>query len=179
MSALGRWARVGLAAALLTVAGRGRVQAQATTFQLTVQALLASGSLTVSPLRDLNFGTVTVGVPTAVPPTAAAAGQWQVTGTPNAFVTINLTLPTVLDNVQGVPGITMPIAFGTTSARWRRDQNDPNGASVFDPSAGATGRLGPPPRPNMYVWLGGTVTPAPTQAPGIYRGTIVLTVAYL
>jgi len=31
----------------------------------------------------------------------------------------------------------------------------------------------------MYLWLGGTVTPSASQAPGVYVGNIVVTISYL
>jgi hypothetical protein len=72
----------------------------------------------------------------------------------------------------------MPITFGPTSARWLRQQNDPAAGNPFDPSIVTVGRLGPPPRPFTYLWLGGTVTPSPAQANGLYTGNVVLTVVY-
>ena len=101
------------------------------------------------------------------------------TGNSNAFVTITFTLPATLRNIQAVPGVTMPISFGATSARWRRANNDPTGGTAFSPSVGATGRFGPPPNPTLYIWIGGTVTPGAAQLPGIYTGTVIDQLAYL
>jgi hypothetical protein len=134
--------------------------------------------MAISTLRDLSFGTVIKGVATTVQPTAANAGEWQIAGGANAFVVVSFTLPTVLTNIQALPGSTMPITFNATSARWRRATNDPTGGTAFDPATGAVGRLGPPPNPNMYIWLGGSVNPAPTAKPGIYQGTVVVSLVY-
>lgn len=143
------------------------------------EAVVVTVGMTLTTLRDLDFGSVVKGAATTVLPVAATAGAWEVTGNPNAFVSISFTLPTVLANIQALPGSTMPIAFDATSARWRRADNDPTGGTPFDPAAGTTGRLGPPPNPTLYIWIGGTVTPAVTAKPGIYQGTIVVSVAYL
>lgn len=146
--------------------------------QLAADALVVSGVMSFTSLRDLTFGTVLRGVSTTVAPTAATAGAWQAAGTANAFVTISFALPTELVNIQAAPGSTMPIAFLGTSGRWRRANNDPNGATAFDPNVGATGRFGPPPNPTLYIWLGGQVSPAANAKPGIYTGTVVATLVY-
>jgi hypothetical protein len=145
---------------------------------VSADAVVVTVGMTIATLRDLNFGTVIKGVSTTVLPVAANAGEWQVGGSANAFVVISFTLPTVLTNIQALPGSTMPISFNATSAIWRRATNDPAGGTIFDPASGAVGRLGPPPNPTMYIWLGGTVNPALTAKPGIYQGTVVLSLVY-
>jgi len=134
--------------------------------------------MTITTLRDLAFGTVIKGVATTVLPTAATAGAWQVAGSANSFVIISFTLPTVLTNIQALPGSTMPITFSGTSARWNRATNNAPAGTAFNPASGAVGRFGPPPNPNMYVWVGGTVNPALTAKPGIYQGTVILSLTY-
>ena len=146
--------------------------------QVAASALVVNATITMNTLRNLNFGQVPSGVPTTVVPTGAAAGEWEAIGTGNAFVQISFTLPTTLSNIQAQPGVTMPISFSATSARWRRATNNPAGANVFNPAVGATGRFGPPPNDRMYVWIGGTVSPLATQKPGIYLGTVILTLQY-
>jgi hypothetical protein len=168
---------VGALVALVLVPGTGRAQGVAG--QVGIDAQVIGTGITVTSLRNLDFGTVIKGVPTAVLPTAAAAGEWQVQGSKNALVTIRFTLPTVLTNIQALPGSTMPIAFGAAAALWNRGTNSVVGATPFDPSVGATGRLGPPANPYIYLWIGGTVSPAATAKPGIYTGTIVVSLAYL
>ncbi len=166
--------------ALLLAAGLvlpSRLHAQGAA-SVSADAVVVTVGMTLSTLRDLNFGTVIKGVPTTVLPIAATAGEWQVSGSPNAFVVISFTLPTVLTNIQALPGSTMPITFDATSAIWRRATNNPAGGNIFNPATGALGRLGPPPNPDMYIWLGGTVNPALTATPGIYQGTGVVSLVY-
>lgn len=146
---------------------------------MSAEAVVVTVGMTLTTLRDLGFGTVIRGVATTVQPTDPNAGEWQVTGSPNAFVVITFTLPTELTNIQALPGSTMPISFGGSSARRRRAINDPAGALSFNPAVGAIGRFGPPPNPNLYIWLGGTVNPAATAKPGIYQGIVIVSVAYL
>lgn len=155
------------------------LRAQGVAGQVGIDAQVIGQVITVTSLRNLSFGTVLKGVATTVQPSNAAAGAWQVQGDKNAQVTIAFTLPTVLTNIQALPGSTMPISFGATSALWNRGTNNVVGATAFDPSAGTTGKLGPPGNPFIYLWIGGTVSPAATAKPGIYTGTIVVSVAYL
>jgi len=145
---------------------------------VAADAVVVTTGMTIATMRDLNFGTVIKGVATTVAPAAANAGEWQVSGSANAFVVISFTLPTSLTNIQALPGSTMPIAFNATSAIWRRATNNPAGGNVFNPALGNVGRLGPPPNFSMFIWLGGTVNPAPAAKPGIYQGNVVVSLIY-
>ncbi len=155
----------------------GRLSAQAGA-SVSADAVVVTVGMTIATLNDLNFGTVIKGVATTVLPTDANAGEWQVTGSGNAFVIISFTLPTVLTNIQALPGSTMPISFSATSARWNRANNNAAAGTAFNPATGAVGRLGPTANPNMYIWIGGTVNPAAAAKPGIYQGTVVLSLIY-
>lgn len=170
---------VALLAATLAVGVPSRGVAQSPSASFSADAVVVTVGMAVTTIQDLNFGTVPKGVATTVAPAAAAAGHWQITGNPNAFVTIAFTLPTQLTNIQALPGSTMPISFGLTSALWRRANNNPAGATPFSPALGTVGRFGPPPNPTLDIWIGGSVNPAPTAKPGIYQGTIVLSLTYL
>lgn len=164
-----------LLAILLPVAGTVSAQTGTGQFNATARVM---GPLTVVPMQDLDFGTVIRGINTTVGPRSPNAGVWEVTGTPRAFVTISFTLPSVLNNIQAAPGVTMPISFGNNSARWRRRNPGLGGGQRFNPAVGSTGRLGGNARPRMYVYIGGTVSPGAAQVPGIYQGTIIMTVLY-
>jgi len=166
-----------LVAACVALGARARAEAQSNG-SVSADAVVVTGGMTIATLSDLNFGTVIKGVATTLQPTAATAGTWQVTGSSNAFVIISFTLPTQLTNIQALPGSTMPIAFNATSARWNRANNNAAAGAAFDPATGAVGRLGPPPNPNMYIWLGGTVNPAPAAKPGIYQGNVIVSLIY-
>jgi hypothetical protein len=164
-----------LLAVSVTLFARAEAQSGAS---ISADAVVVTAGMTIATLRDLNFGTVIKGVATTVLPTAATAGAWQVTGSSNAFVIISFTLPTQLTNIQALPGSTMPITFNATSARWNRATNDPAAGAPFNPAIGGVGRFGPPPNPNLYIWLGGTVNPAAAAKPGIYQGTVIVSLIY-
>jgi hypothetical protein len=168
-----------LLAAFGVVAVPSRGVAQGGSGSFTADAVVVTVGMAIATLRDLSFGSVPKGVATSVAPAAATAGEWEITGNPNAFVTVAFTLPTVLTNIQALPGSTMPISFGLTSALWRRANNNPAGATAFNPALGTVGRFGPPSTPTINIWIGGTVNPALTAKPGIYQGTIILSLTYL
>jgi hypothetical protein len=104
------------------------------------------------------------------------AGQFLVTGAANAEVTLMFTaLPAVLTRVGFTE--TMPIVYTAAFSQ----VGNPASATSF------TANLPGPPAPTLprigagselYVYLGGTVTPAPTQAAGTYEALVVLEAAY-
>lgn len=155
-----------------------RASAQGPSSAVNADAVVVTVGMTLTKLRDLDFGTVIKGVATTVQPTAATAGAMQVSGSPNAFAIISFTLPAVLTNIQALPGSTMPITFNATSARWNRANNTPAAGTPFNPAVGTVGRFGPPPNPNLYIWLGGTVSPAAAAKPGIYQGNVIVSLVY-
>ncbi len=116
--------------------------------------------LTVSNnLRDLDFGNVFPGVPASVLYTDATSGQWQVNGFLGAEVALSLTLPATL----AFGANTMPISFAAGDAAWHT-ANVVGAATSFDPGAGATEFLDAG-TGDMFVWIGGTVSPAGAQNP--------------
>ena len=168
-----------LVAALLLCLAPAIATGQGQSTTTTVTAQVPGGPLTFLNVQDLDFAIVTRGVPKTVVRNTAAAGKVRVAGTANAFVQIRFTLPTQLPNIQAGPGVNMPISFAALDGGWSRDTDSPTGGTAFDPSVGDDGRFGPPPRPYLWVYLGGTVSPSGTQAAGIYQGSIILTITYL
>jgi hypothetical protein len=122
--------------------------------------------------RDLDFGVVLPGVPEVVTPSDPRAGQWVFKGPAGAAVAITFTsLPGFLVN----GGQTLAVTFGPASASWNT-VNDPSTAQPFDPAVGTAAVFGRPPN-RVYVWLGGTATPAPAIAPGTYESTYTVDVS--
>ncbi len=139
---------------------------------------LSAAAPAVVPVQDLDFGDVVPATPATVNPrTAPNAGEFEISGTSGAEIAMSFALPTAL--VVGPNS--MPIAFGpgagcqVGSLSFLRFV-----CGAFNPAVTLVRRIPNvgPPFNVIYVWLGGTVSPTPAQAPGIYRGTITLTVAY-
>ncbi len=131
------------------------------------------GNLTVTGEQDLQFGAVLPGLPTPISAADATnAGRFEIRGNRDAEIVVELTLPSAL-LAQG--GTELPLAFGFEDGRCG---NRPSiGQSQgFDPNVPLVALLSRSGR--LYIWLGGTAQPIPSQAPGDYSAAINITVAY-
>ena len=118
---------------------------------------------------NLTFGNVFPGVNKSVLLTDAGAGRFDVTGQASTPVNLAFTaLPTNLAN----GGNNLPVSF--TSGY--NTTNSAAGATSFAPGGGASTSLSG--TGSLYVFLGGSVTPAVNQAAGTYTGTVTLQVTY-
>lgn len=163
--------RVATAVALATALGVPATARAQNSADITAQANVLT-PLTVTGQQDLDFGDVFPGVASTVAVADVSAGRWLTTGSSGAEVQLVFTLPGNL--VSGLNAL--PISFGANSAGYNV-ANLAGAATTFDPAAGATTNLGVAPA-ELYVWIGGTVTPLATQPQGLYTGTINLTVNY-
>lgn len=145
---------------------------------MTASVEVSNEPLVVLPIADLRFGQLVPGTPATVNPrTSTGAGKFEMHGLRRAEITFDLTLPALLR--AGAGPHTMPVTFGVTSG-CHRVTDQQNACTLFNPSATLTVRLRnrPPPDATYFVWLGGTVSPSPTQFPGIYTATVTATVQY-
>lgn len=144
----------------------------------TIQAIATVvSSLRVIGMNNLNFGTVTPGIDKSVDKTDVGfAGEWQITGSVNAEVSIDFELPASLYTGDSL-GIMM-INFNASDASYDDGTGggqiaplailNPNGPGVIN--IGAAGMVS--------VWIGGTIQPNISQTGGDYAADIVLIVAY-
>ena len=143
---------------------------------LLVWAPAAEGQgrpLTAAGRRQLDFGNLFPGVPATVPRTdAVRAGQFDLRGRQRAEVRINFTLP---GSLTAPGGRTLRLTFAAGDGGYSVN-NTIGAATAFDPRVPLVTRLGNGGR--LFVWLGGTALPTPTQAAGTYTGTLTLTAAY-
>ena len=143
----------------------------------TVALLLAAAPVRsqaqVTRLADLAFGTVISGTTTSVAPTDAAAASWRIHYTLLAVASsFQLTLPTELTKSGG--GATMTVTFCSTCGKYRFNNTNPAGGTTFNPANSVSlGLLAL--GTNLYVWLGGSVSPPLAQTAGSYSATVVLT----
>lgn len=161
---------------LLGLTGPTAVEAQESA---TIQALatVVSG-LTITGNNNLQFGTVTPGISKTVDKSEPGfAGEWQITGSVGAEITLDFDLPDSLlliaDSTNG-----LPIDFSNIDASFDDGsgggQLSPSG--VLNPNGFGTERLGA--GGEMVVWIGGTVHPRISQTGGDYAEDVVLSVAY-
>jgi len=156
--------------------GAGASTASAQTAQNNIQALAqVLTALSVTSGDNLNFGLVVQGISKSVDASAPAAGttsgKFTIAGQISQAVSITFTaLPANLTS----GGNNLPITYtGIHSLT-----NSPAGGTAFTPSTGvsSTPLSG---TGNLYVFMGGTVTPGGGQAAGNYSGTVTMQVAYV
>lgn len=160
--------------ALLLLAGVSGAEAQEVGIIQAVATVVSS--MSVQGSHDLDFGAVTPGVPKSIDKaTVGYAGEWQVTGASLAEVSVIFDLPPALSHVSS--GSTMPVSFNSTAASFDDGSGsqiaptgviNPNGPNVLN--LGGSGEL--------WIWIGGTVTPAVSQTGGDYSADITMTVTY-
>jgi hypothetical protein len=128
--------------------------------------------LSVNGVRDLDFQNVFPGVAKAVARTDATSGKWTIVGQAGAEVTIDFTLPSSLASA----GNNLPISFSSSDAG-RNIADNMLAATAFDPSLQETTTLEAT-TGELFVWLGGQVSPAGNQPAGIYQAAITADVNY-
>lgn len=169
--------------------------------QANIQSLAAvETALTGAAVRDLEFGTATPGVPQTVAPQNAqscagcASGLWvfsNLSSSNSASVRyIRVTFVNLPASLTGPGSASLPLNWtnaargcivragtelgcetGTpvAGAAYSYQINGPGADPVLQP--GTNGR-------NLYLYLGGAVTPATSQRAGIYSGTITIRFEY-
>ena len=162
----------GILALGLTLADLAKAQERA-----SIQALATVvSSLSVIGTNNLQFGAVTLGVSKAVDKTDIGfAGEWTITGTASAELSVDFTLPSVLRTTDTLSS--MPITFRPTDASYGNtaaNQSSPLG--TINPNGPVVERIGA--GGQMLIWIGGVVYHAIFQTGGDYSGEVMLTVAY-
>lgn len=125
--------------------------------------------ITVTAASNLDFGNVFPGVNKSVAVTDAAAGRFNVTGQASAPVSLTFVLPANLSAGANL----LPIG------NWTGNHNTlaaPVGTG-FTPSAAATAATLSA-TGQLFVYLGAQVTPAVSQAAGVYTASVQMTVVY-
>jgi hypothetical protein len=159
-----------LAVLALAISGATAARAQSNTNTIQANAQVQT-PINVAAGQPLVFGNVFPGVNKVVGPNDLTdAGRFDVTGQGSTPVTLSFTLPATLS----AGGPTMPI---DQFQAIRADDNAQlvNGA-FFSPGASNAATLGA--LGTLFVWVGARVTPAVSQAAGLYTGDITLTVVY-
>jgi hypothetical protein len=125
----------------------------------------------VTTVNTLSFGVVLAGTTTSIAPTSASAAHWRIEGVVGLGAGFSLTLPSTLARVGG--GGSMPVTFCGTCGIHRLNNSNPTGGVTFNPQS--TVSFGLLPLSTVYVWLGASVSPPPSQPSGSYVGTVILT----
>jgi len=133
-----------------------------------------AGALSVTGNSDLLFGIIIPGLARTILPSDPGAGTFTVNGQLGASVALTFpSLPTALQN--GTPGDDIPL---TLSLVYNTVNNATTGTTInpalTTPTTALDATSG-----NLYIFLGGTVTPVGAQTPGGYSNTFTLQAAYV
>lgn len=104
--------------------------------------------------------------------TSVHAARFDIVGEAGKEIIATFTLPEELTKGSD----TMPITFSPTSGGHANAIALHASATAFDPSTSLNATLHI--AGEYYIWLGGTVSPSATQAPGAYTGSITLDTVY-
>lgn len=171
---LSRLTRMLLSAVIVAAMLTGVAAAQERATILATATVVSS--LTVVGTNNLQFGTVTPGVNKPIDKTTLGfAGEWTITGTNSAELSIQFALPDSLLTTDSLSG--MRITFASSDASYGSlpaHQTVPVG--MIDPNGPSAHRLGV--NGQMLIWIGGTVFPRISQTGGDYSAEILLTVSY-
>ena len=167
--------RLGLVALIIVALGMPSTAKAQESAIIQATATVIS-SLAIIGTNNLVFGSITPGINKSVLRTSSGfAGEWSLTGTALAELSLTFTLPTDLIHSSGIG--TMPISFSSSDAAYSDgtgSQAVPTG--VINPLGPSTANLGV--GELMNVWIGGTVQPSIAQSGGDYTASITLSVAY-
>lgn len=179
-----RWL-LALLAAIPLVGAADPARAQITS-SLSATAIVLARPLTGTGLRPLTFGTVVPGTPINIAPNTAQGAEFRISGVKSRkSIDITITVPTGL---TGPAGATIPLNFNSNVAALC--EIDTTGTCVassytaWNPVTSPTfhdtpTRYSPGRKTYTYdlysVYLGGGASPAATQKPGTYTGTIGVT----
>lgn len=156
---------------------------------LNASLVVSGATFTTAATNQLNFPTTVAGTPVSVDAASAAnAGMYTVSGASAIPIgTISVTYPAQLACTAGsctagtdVIAFSAPSLAIATSSGGTRNSCTGGAAPTLTCAAGAgsTPAARTPVGGFLFVFVGGTATPASTQKPGTYVGTINATIAY-
>jgi hypothetical protein len=161
--------------ALIATAGTAQAQSGNVTAEATVLA-----PLTLTPIRTMQFGNVFPGTTASVAASNGTnSGAIQIIGSGAAQVAISAQSMSAslacVGTCTGGVSTAIPLTLSAT-ALVNSASSSPTGASAFTlGTAGANSNLA---SGNLWLILGGAITPLSNQAAGLYRGTIQINVSY-
>ncbi len=126
-------------------------------------------------LNDLNFGNVFIGYPAEVQHTDQNAAKFVFLhlSRKRKNILVNFSLPSYLTNGTNK----IPIIFDKRHSAWSK-RNRIQGRKNFNPYSPLYIRKIRRFKP-VFIWLGGKLNPVSGVTPGIYNGTIILTLEIL
>jgi hypothetical protein len=142
--------------------------------------------ITAAATAPLAFGTISKGATATVAATHASAGAVSFGGDESDNITISVPATATISTTSGAgASMTVTLHRGTMRSNTTTSQA---GATTLDAASGsATAALSSDASGDgvnndglgqLYVWIGGAVTPSATQQRGSYSGTFTVSAAY-
>ena len=142
--------------------------------------------ITAQAIAPLAFGTISKGATASVAATTASAGSVTFGGDESDNITITVPATATIATTSGA-GSSMTVTINRGALRSNTTSTQA-GASALDASSGsATTALSSDAGGNgtnndglgqLYLWIGGSVTPTATQQRGAYSGSFTVSAAY-
>ncbi len=174
-----------LAIVTLFVATAASAVAQTASASVTSTATIVT-PLTAAATAPLAFGTITKGSTATVLSDGAAAGGFSFSGDEADNITITIPASMTISTTSGA-GASMTITLSRSGLR-KNTTSTQGSSSVLDASSGsATTALSADASGDgvnndglgqLFLWIGGAVTPTATQQRGNYAGTFTVSAAY-
>ena len=165
-----RWTRAAglVAAGALAFGSSARGQSVSSSMTLTARV---RQTIVITPQRNLDFGGVIPGTPKTVAVSDATSGRLRVRGENGAQVLLSFALPANL--VSGAN----QLPIGTWTGYWNQSAST-NGGTAFTPSSSLSPAVLSAGAGQLFVYIGGRVSPATNQPGGVYSATVTLSVDY-
>lgn len=157
--------------------------AQSATLSATAVVLTP---ITATATAPLAFGGINKGTITNITATSSSAGAVTFSGDEGDEITITLPAALTLSTSSG-SGATMPGTINRSALRVHTSSSQANAVALDASSGSATASLSADNGGNgvgndglgqMYVWIGGSVTPSATQQRGNYSASFMVNAAY-
>jgi len=142
--------------------------------------------ITANATAPLAFGTINKGATTTVASTTASAGAVTFSGDESDNITITVPATATIATTSGA-GANMTVTISRGSLRSNTTNSQGTAAGLDASSGTATTALSADGSGDgvnndglgqLYVWIGGTVTPTATQQRGAYTGTFTVSAVY-
>jgi hypothetical protein len=138
---------------------------------LTISSDYGICQRSLSKLNDVVFDNVFAGTDSEVLVTDPNVAEFYIYTNNSSHLTVSFILPAVLKS-PGNPDI--PVTFDMAHASYRKNSNNPNGSTYFNPNNQLT-ISNVSNKSAVYVWLGGVAHPPNGTSPATYTATITIT----
>ncbi len=168
---------------IVFMAANANAQTASTSVKSTATIVTPLTATTTAPLA---FGTITKGQKATINADASNAGAFYFSGDAEDEITISIPSEVTISTTSGA-GASMTVTLNRSGVRMNDKNQIPSSKTKDFSSGSTTGELSKDNQGDgthfdglgqLYVWIGGEVTPAASQQRGSYEGTFTVSAAY-